>query len=249
MEANSPRRSYPHLIAGALSAVLAACAPAGNPGRDPPPAQGIAAPVAAPQANGVALVMVRPFSFEAGVDDVTDEQSVVDCITSSIRGALPDQPLVAWDAFRYAAFPNLPAGAEPRDPEYLVPLFRNAEFRARVGSLGLRYVGFVGGVTEVKQDGGIYCGGGPGGGACLGLITWKKATRLRAGMVDLKTMEQVSALEGKDSGTAWFAVIGILPIGMPYDTERGSCHALGTEIAEFLRQRRAAAAEGTGGPQ
>jgi hypothetical protein len=249
VEANRPHRSCSHLVAGVASVVLAACAPAESPARGPPTMQGVAAPSRPPQANGVALVMVRPFSFEAGVDDVTDEQGVVDCITGSIRGALPDQPLVPWDSFRYIAFPNLPAGAEPRDPKYLAPLFRNAEFRARVASLGLRFVGFIGGVTEVKQDGGIYCGVGPGGGACLGLITWKKATRLRAGMVDLETMEQVSALEGRDSGTAWFAVVGILPIGMPYDTERGSCRALGTEIAEFLRQRRAAATEGMEGLQ
>ncbi len=113
-------------------------------------------------------------------------------------------------------------------------LLQRADFRDRIRPLGIRHIAFIGGVTKTVTDGGIGCfGAGPGAG-CFGLITWDKESRLGASVLDLAKTGRTENLSVSSSGTSWFAVIGIIPLGFATDTVVSACRVLGARLAVFL---------------
>ena len=184
--------------------------------------------------DGIMLVFYREFSFEANSDDITNEAQVIECTGETIRRNRPQQHIVSFDEFRRTAFPDLSPESAPRNPKYLSMLLQRTDFRDRIRPLGIRHIAFIGGVTKTVTDGGIGCvGAGPGFG-CFGLITWDKNSRLGASVLDLKYSRREENLNASASGTAWLAVVGIFPIGLPSDPSYVACKDLGVRIARSI---------------
>ena len=187
--------------------------------------------------DGIMLVFLREFSFQPDTYDIKDEDRILQCVSRAIRQRRPVQRIVEYDKFRQLAFPEINSASAPRQPKYLSIMFEDSDFREKVSHLGLRYIAFVGGVTKSIVEGGISCVGVGPRGACIGAWTWDKDSRVGASILDLGTMREAEALEARASGTAWFAIVGAFPIGLPAATEAAACDDLGLRIAEFLEQR------------
>ena len=184
--------------------------------------------------DGIMLVFVREFSFDRDIDDIKAKGRILDCVRGEILRLRPKQRIVSFDEFRRTAFPDLSPESAPRNPKYLSMLLQRTDFRDRIQPLGIRHIAFIGGVTKTITDGGIACvGAGPGAG-CFGLITWDKKSRLGASVLDLGKTGRTESLSGLSSGTSWFAVIGIFPMGFASDTVGSACRDLGTRLAAFL---------------
>ncbi len=225
-------------LAVGLVTGLAACVSSGDAGRADAPAS--PAPRAAPEGAAM-IVFLRELSFEPGIDDLKNESFVVDCVRSAIEHRDPDRRFVDYETFRRAALPELKSRSTLRQPKYLRMVLDHPDFRTRIAPLGLRYIIFVGGVTETNREGGIACGGGGGGAGCFGLITWDKESRMVASVLDLARRGNLLRSEALATGTAWFAMIGIFPLGMPAGTEGVTCTRQGEKIAALLEEQDAAA--------
>ncbi len=184
--------------------------------------------------DGIMLVFVREFSFDRDIDDIKAKGRILDCVRGEILRLRPKQRIVSFDEFRRTAFPDLSPESAPRNPKYLSMLLQRTDFRDRIRPFGIRHIAFIGGVTKTFTDGGIGCvGAGPGFG-CFGLITWDKNSRLGASVLDLKYSRREENLNASASGTAWLAVVGIFPIGLPSDTVGTVCRDLGTRLTRYL---------------
>ena len=181
------------------------------------------------------LVFNREFSFDYRIDDVDDEEMLIDCVQESLRRGRPDQKVVSYDEFRKTAFPTLPATAAPRNPEYLSILFADAEFRTRIGTLGIRHVAFIGGIT-IKSGSAdfIECYRGC---RVWTLLTWDHTTRLAATILDLEASMQKDNLSASADDNSWLIVLGALPVGETSDALQHACHDLGYKLAEYLGDR------------
>ncbi len=184
--------------------------------------------------DGIMLVFVREFSFDHDIDDIKAKGRILDCVRDEILRLRPKQRIVSFDEFRRTAFPDLSPESAPRNPKYLSMLLQRTDFRDRIRPFGIRHIAFIGGVTKTVTDGGIGCvGAGPGFG-CFGLITWDKNSRLGASVLDLKYSRREENLNASASGTAWLAVVGIFPIGLPSDPSYVACKDLGVRIARSI---------------
>lgn len=187
------------------------------------------------KSDALMLVYLRQFSFTPGVDDIEDEGRIVRCVGDAIHRKQPDRKMVSFEEFRRIAFPHLDAFSAPHEPEYISPLFRNPDFQTRVAPLGVRYIAFLGGVTETgAAKGGITCVYGGPAGACFGGWSWDKTSNVGAAVLDVSNLETVGDVNASASGTAWFAIVGVLPLGLPANTESAACNDLGARIAASL---------------
>ena len=191
------------------------------------------ASVAQPRDDGLMLLLIRELGFEQGSEDVKDE-AVLECVRNRMLQVRPSQRDVSFDEFRAVAFPALQRAAAPRRPEYLKMLFDTEAFRQRVAPLGLRYIAFIGGVTETEQGpSGVYGVGNPYG-VLIAHSSWHKATRLSAMVLDLKTGGKSAPLTSAATGTSWFVLIGVIPLGGASDTVGEACQNLGARLGAFL---------------
>ncbi len=184
--------------------------------------------------DGIMLVFVRESSFDRDIDDIKAKGRILDCVRGEILRLRPKQRIVSFDEFRRTAFPDLSPESAPRNPKYLSMLLQRTDFRDRIRPFGIRHIAFIGGVTKTVTDGGIACfGAGPGAG-CFGLITWDKNSRLGASVLDLNYPRREENLDASASGTSWFAIVGIFPIGLPSDPSYVACKDLGVRISRSI---------------
>ncbi len=225
------------LLASILMLAVSGCAPAGPVATTPSAKQApaSAASVEAPP-HAIAIVFLHEFDFAPNIQNISEEDRIVRCVAGAIRGEVPGQRIVSFDAFRRAAFPELPREAAPRSPEYLTHLLKDPTFTERVAPLELRYLLFVGGTTHVDQvAGGFSCVGGYPYAACAGYWQWEKTSHIAASLMDFRSTATAKAFETTQAGTAWLAVVQIFPVGMPAATESAACTDIGRRVGRFLR--------------
>ncbi len=158
----------------------------------------------------------------------TDED-LSECVGKPLQRHIPSLRFVAGEDFSTALFPWFEQSVAPRDEEALSRLLAKPLVRARVESLGVRYVVTVEGQTNRT-----------GGGGCIHLLcfgSWKKATHLSGSILDLQREDLVSNVETQQSGTSWFVLLGIFPLGAPTLTESRACEEFAEAAAKFISSR------------
>jgi len=185
--------------------------------------------------DGLMLVFVRELSFDPKTRDIKDENRILNCVRDEIVRVRPRQPFVTFKQFRQTAFPDLQLESVPRRPEYFAVLLDSMEFHEAIKSLELRYVVFVGGVSQTSEPeswGG--CGGGYGGVACLLYVEWAEASKIGATVLDLKMATRTNQLQASSSGKSFFAIVGIFPIGLPSYPSDKACKNVGIQVGRLL---------------
>ena len=161
------------------------------------------------------------------------EEEIVGCVSTIVRRAHPTLRIVPPDEFRRVAFPDLPAAAAPRSPEYISLLLDHPVFRERIARLNLRYVIAIGGATTMADAGGVVAPV-PSPRGVLIFKAWDRSSRLAAAVLDLKEARSARIAEVEAAGRGWFVGF-LLPIGVfPTFTETQVCEDLGQRIAQFL---------------
>ena len=211
-------RSTRYFLVGVFVLVLPGCAATGGNSSaaiEPAVSGKASSAVIEPSTSGKIMVaLIRDFSFSAVTHDITDEGRIVDCLTAAIRRERPSQQIVSFEDFRRVAFPQLSSASAPRSPEYLGLLLKDPIFRKRIAPLEIRYIVFIGGVTELRT---VFSGGGcavgPGAGVCAYYGEWDKNTRLAASVLDISGARPTREAEASAAGTDWFLFLIALPIG------------------------------------
>lgn len=162
------------------------------------------------------------------------ENKISRCVAKAMGKANSPLRIISADKFRGTAFPGMSFTGAPHSPEYLSRLVSHPAFQARVTPLGLRYLVIVDGESTSQSSGDIVCGGGYGGAGCFGVKIWEKSSRMEALILDIKGSAPAAEVTATAQKKAWFAVIGIIPIGMPASPESEACAILGEEIVNFI---------------
>lgn len=187
--------------------------------------------------DGIALLFIHDFSFESGVNALENERSIIDCIRGTLRVRRPATSVLDAEALQATVFPQLPLSAIPRHPKYMNILLQDDAFRQRMRSHGVRFVAYVGGASKTRQESSGFCVAGYAGAACFLFAQWHENARLGASIVDLSDLASSNQLNSESRDTAWFALIGVIPVGMPSNAEDHLCRDVGAQISEYLDAR------------
>lgn len=183
-------------------------------------------------------VSVVLLSDPLGIPDFDDED-LAKCISSSMLEVNPVLRVVPASQFKESVYPYFMPSTTPRTLDNFKVVIGNEEVRRRVAALGVRYL-----IILIKKEtftdwhGGIFCGGGPGGGGCLGFQWWDRNSDFGVAIWDLKDLSLVGTIKSKAAGTGIMpAFILPIPLYVPR-TETAVCQDLGNRLAELLSGRR-----------
>jgi len=163
------------------------------------------------------------------------ERDAVVCISEAVLAAHPKVRIITPDEFRQTVFSYQLPREEAQRTRYFTLLMSEPAIAERMASLGIRYLVSIGGRTEESETrGGILCGGGTGGGGCLGAVFWDQRTNLAASIYDFRERRATEELQVTNTGRGWFAMVMILPVGLPSFAESRACRGLGEAVANYL---------------
>lgn len=195
------------------------------------------APDGPPPAPLHLVVMESPnwdFQWEKG--GALNDSGLAECLGRELARRGPRYEVIPTPTYTRTAFPSLPEALVPKTAEYVRIALTDAGVQERVRSLGVDYLVYIAGSTEVAHDwGSITCGGGYGGGGCFGAVGFDKTSAVSAIVIDVDSTGEMARVSARTAGDSWLAVIGILPVWHNAPTERAACRALAEKLDEILR--------------
>jgi hypothetical protein len=152
------------------------------------------------------------------------------------RSSLANRPfqIYADNQFVDALYPWLEPSTAPANAQGFTTFLGRPGVAERVGSMGVRFIVWIDGVTQ-KTDGGgsIACAAGPGGAGCLGLGWWEKHSDYEATVWDLRDGVNAGTVTTDVKGTS--VMIGaIAPIPIISPVQSTACDRLAGQLKSFL---------------
>lgn len=166
------------------------------------------------------------------------DEKVFDCLADGILKINPDLTIIKPEEFRNQLFPYFSGGTSPHTQEEYRTLLNNPLVNRRIKSMALRYlITLIESKTSTDYNNGMICGGGYGGGGCIGLGLWERNTRLNAQIWNLQNGNLEGATKSEAKGTGVMPAILIpMPLYFPA-TEAATCQDLGEKAGKnFIRQ-------------
>jgi hypothetical protein len=178
--------------------------------------------------EGIVLLSNRENDHD--FDDDVDK-----CIRPAMLRAHPDINFVTAKQFRENLYPYFFPSTTPKDLEGYKRVLDRPEVLRRINSLGVRYlIMLTKDETLTDWHGGILCGGGPGGGACLGLSWWDRKSELSLVVWDLKNRTCAANVEAKSAGTGIMPAF-LLPIPFYVPATRSAvCNEIANRLGKLL---------------
>ena len=184
----------------------------------------------------------RTFEYSFSVDLIA--QPFASCIKNKILKHNPNQKFIPFSQVTSNLFPDLPKERVPSSPEDFSILLDDEKFYTDISAMGIRYLIFVGeGHTtetgEYSRGGCIGMAFPPGGiGGCLYWHIWVKESQLSATILDVHLKNDMGKnVDNVSTGKAWFAIVGVVPMGMPSFTEHKACSNVGNDIGKILLEK------------
>lgn len=168
-------------------------------------------------------------------DQDFDDDDVDKCIRPAMLEANPDLHFVTARQFRENLYPYFSASTTPKNVEDYKCMLEKPEVQQRIDLLGVRYlIIMTKGGTLTDWHGGIFCGGGYGGGGCIGLSWWGRKSELGLAVWDLRKKSHVGNVESKATGTGVMPAFGLpIPVYVPA-TKSAVCREIGNRLAKLL---------------
>jgi hypothetical protein len=166
----------------------------------------------------------------------TDDSRGMDCVGNRLGQMVPAVNVFPLDNVRLEFFPWLEMTTEPKTEEETQEWISEPAIQKKMHAIGIRYLLEFQGDTNTKWKGGILCGGGPGGGGCLGFSWGDRNSSFRARILDIWTGKK-EATNATKSGTSFIPAF-ILPIPIIASTEQGACEELSQKIHHLIVNER-----------
>ena len=169
-----------------------------------------------------------------GKSEFSDTEAY-DCLSDEILGIMPKLTIVKPDDFRNQLFPYFSGSTAPHSADEYKALLNNPLVSQRIRAMGIRYlITLVESKTDSDYNNGIFCGGGYGGGGCIGLGLWDRNTRLKAQIWNLKNGNLDGNVQTQAEGTGVMPAL-LLPIPVYFPaTEAATCKELSEIIGKIL---------------
>lgn len=161
-----------------------------------------------------------------------------ECISESVRAAIPDVRILNRDEFHRRVFYYGYPEREDESVQYFTSLVRHPVTKKRIAELALRYAVLVHGGTEQQGEPILGAIGGGGGAVTWFGAHWTRRSHLEAWIFDFKEVTEAGTIRFLAEGKPWIICIGLgplcAPIGAAAFTETKACSGLGSAVATFL---------------
>jgi len=158
------------------------------------------------------------------------ESDFSSCLYGELTSGTHKLQVMDEDTFRDALFPWFEPRLAPARAEDLARSLANVEVARRLAELHVRYLVWIHGETESKNEkGSMSCAVGPGGGGCFGMMIWDKDSAYKASIWDLQTRSDLGTIQSEASGTSYVPAL-ILPIPMIARTQGAACENMGERL-------------------
>jgi len=150
-------------------------------------------------------------------------EDAAECVTAAIS-RMRQARLIPAKQCQRTVMPDLSRASAPLDRESLGTLTKDAAFRSRAATAGIRYIIAVGGYTHMS-DADLQ--------SIILAFRWQRTTTLVAEIVDVASGESLGRVDVSVNGSAdW--VVHMFPIGTFAFTESKACRKLGSGVVDFL---------------
>jgi hypothetical protein len=166
-----------------------------------------------------------------------DDEPLAGCLQRFLSEDLPEVTFFPEESFRDAMFPWFEYSTAPGDAATLSRILEKPLVRSQIDKLGVEILIYVHGKTiQDQMDGPGFCGGGYGGGGCLGYVSADRETYIATSVFDLKQAAAVSSTDIHYKGTVHVPML-IIPIPIPVFTESSACKETARRISDSLKAK------------
>jgi hypothetical protein len=184
------------------------------------------APAASREAKAVALLPEPD-----GAADPLVGYRARSCLGERLRPALE---VFDRDALRQRLYPWLERSVAPSSAAGLLDFLGEPALRATLEAMGVHHIVLFGGATSTKFDkGGILCGGGMGGGGCLGFSWGTRDSSFHAIVLDIRQGTTAGDPHSHRTANVYMPAF-VIPIPLIAATEGEACDELAAQVRSLV---------------
>ena len=163
------------------------------------------------------------------------KQSFVTCVADKASGGAKAVSVVHDQQFLDALFPWFEPRTAPLELMELARIVAKPEVGKRIKEIGVRYLVWIEGTTERRdQAGALQCAIASGGiPACFGFLSWEGSADYEATIWDVSKQVNVGKLSSEATGVSFVPAI-IVPLPFIARVQASACSSLADQIKSFI---------------
>ena len=162
-------------------------------------------------------------------------QSFVECVSNRAATGSDAISVIGDKAFLDSLFPWFEPRTAPLELSELGRLVARPEIAQRIKEIGVRYIVWIEGTTERRdQAGTLQCAVASGGlPACFGFLSWEGASDYEATIWDISNQISVGKLSSEARGVSFVPAV-IVPLPFIARVQASACNTLADQIKSFI---------------
>lgn len=162
-------------------------------------------------------------------------RSFVECVANRTSTGANSIQVIQDQAFLDALFPWFEPRTAPLELVELGKLVSRPEIADRINEIGVRYIVWIEGTTERRdQAGTLQCAVASGGlPACFGFLSWEGASDYEATIWDISNQINVGKLSSEARGVSFVPAV-IVPLPFIARVQASACNTLSDQIKTFI---------------
>lgn len=162
-------------------------------------------------------------------------QNFVECVTDKASTGSEAISVINDKAFLDSLFPWFEPRTAPLELNELERLVARPEIAQRIKEIGVRYIVWIEGTTERRdQSGTLQCALASGGlPACFGFLSWEGASDYEATIWDISNQISVGKLSSEARGVSFVPAV-IVPLPFIARVQASACSTLADQIKSFI---------------
>lgn len=162
-------------------------------------------------------------------------RSFVQCVANKTATGSKSMSVIHDQEFLDALFPWFEPRTAPLELAELGKLVARPEVSNRINEIGVRYIVWIEGTTERRdQAGTLQCAVASGGiPACFGFLSWEGAADYEATIWDISKQANVGKLSSEATGVSFIPAV-IVPLPFIARVQASACSTLANQIKTFI---------------
>ena len=166
-----------------------------------------------------------------------EDKDFAKCLQTELKEDLANLKVIPEDQFRNALFPWFEYRTAPKNAAELSALLSKTIVRDHIEKLGVEILIYVNGETIQGQlDGPGFCGGGYGGGGCLGYLSAERKTHMATTVLNIRDATTLGSTDINFHGSVEVPML-IIPIPIPAFTQSAACSETAKLISECFENK------------
>lgn len=164
-------------------------------------------------------------------------RNFVECVSNKTSTGSNSIQVVQAQEFLDSLFPWFEPRTAPLELAELGDLVSRPEIAKRINDIGVRYIVWIEGTTERRdQSGTLQCAVASGGlPACFGFLSWEGASDYEATIWDISNQINVGKLSSEARGVSFVPAV-IVPLPFIARVQASACNTLADQIKTFISE-------------